>query len=373
MHVHLIEPRADGHRMQYVRRLIEQAPQGWTISLSTFAGALQHPGTQAAVAAANGRLQIQPIAGEAAFEKKLRGADGFRLQPAYWQLVRRHWQALSPAQRGSLVVLPYMDYVSYAIALLGSPFGHTPFAGIVMRPDFHWPEQGVVAPPAKHRALKRWLFLKLLRHPRLQRLVTIDASLLDWVAAHQPAGHQRLCYAEDPSDLQGLGGRAEARLRYGLRPAAPVVLLFGSIDMRKGVAHLLDLASHPVFPADAQLLFVGRQTDEVRSLLSRHAGKLPPGRLVVVDDYVNRQDEWLAFAAADFGWVAYEGFFGPSGVVAQCRQARLPMIHRGQGLIGYQLRQAQTVHSPWLHALGLQVSQLAPATNTTQQLQQVFA
>ena len=85
------------------------------------------------------------------------------------------------------------------------------------------------------------LFLRLLRHPRLQRLLTIDPSLRDWNARHKPQGHQRLCYADDPADLQGIGGRTQARTRYGLRPQGPVVLLFGSIDMRKGVAALLAL------------------------------------------------------------------------------------------------------------------------------------
>ena len=165
-HLHIVEPRADGHRMQYVRRLIEGAPVGTRISLSSFASALEHPGARAALAAAASPVNVHAIDGEQAFEQRTRGADGFGLQPAYWKLLRRHWRQLTPEMQGDVVIVPYLDYISYAIGLVGSPFGDTPISGIVMRPDFHWAEQGVVAPPVRHRLLKRMLFERLLRHRR---------------------------------------------------------------------------------------------------------------------------------------------------------------------------------------------------------------
>jgi len=62
---------------------------------------------------------------------------------------------------------------------------------------------------------------------------------------------------------------------------------------------------------------------------------LPQERLIAKDGYVDGQEEWLAFQAADWIWLAYEGFYGPSGVLAQARQVGKPVIHRGEGLIGY--------------------------------------
>ena len=372
MHVHIVEPRADGHRMQYVRRLIEHAPPDWPLTLSTFASAMDHPGTAAARQAGGQRLRVLPISGEDEFEARVRGADGFKLQPAYWQLLRRHWASLSQEQRGERVLVPYLDYISYAIGTVGSPFGPTPFAGVVMRPDFHWQAQGVVAPASRHGLLKRWLFLRLLRHPQLRSLVTIDPSLRDWVRQRAPAGAGRLHYADDPADLQGQGDRHAARQQLGLHAQGTVILMFGSIDLRKGVAAALDLVARPEFPADGQLLLVGRQSEEVRRLVASHPGATHPGRVVSLDRYVDRQDEWLAFAAADFGWLAYEGFFGPSGVLAQCRQAGLPMIHRAEGLIGYQLRKARQLHLAWLSAVGLRASQLSSDPASSGGLEQVY-
>lgn len=370
MHVHIIEPRADGHRMQYVRRLVEAAPTGWRLSLSTFPGALEHAGTQAVLAVGADRLQIVPMAGEAAFEKRLRGADGFSLQPALWRLFRQHWRSLAAAARGERVVVPYLDYVSYAVGALGSPFGNTSFSGIVMRPDFHWRSQGVRAPSARHAALKRLLFRRLLKSRRLHRLLTIDPSLRDWVATTRPRGHERLCYADDPADLRGLGDRAEARRHFGLRADATVVLLFGSIDLRKGVAGLLQLARRPDLPDAWQVLIVGRQSPDARALIADSA--LPPGRLVQVDRYVDRQEEWLAFRAADYGWVAYDGFYGPSGVLAQSEQAGLPVIHRGEGLIGYRLRGCSAPAPHWLAGSALQVGLLATPSSHVASIEQVM-
>ena len=359
--------------MQYVRRLIEGAPVGTRISLSSFASALAHPGARAALAAAASPVNVHAIDGEQAFEQRTRGADGFGLQPAYWKLLRRHWRQLTPEMQGDVVIVPYLDYISYAIGLVGSPFGDTPISGIVMRPDFHWAEQGVVAPPVRHRLLKRMLFERLLRHRRLRNLVTIDPSLRDWVAGHVPRGHERLRYADDPADLSGFGDRAAARVHFGLHAQASVLLLFGSIDLRKGVASLLDVAASPLFPADGQVLIVGRQSDAARVAIDAARARLPAHRFVIVDRYADRQDEWAAFSAADYGWLAYEGFYGPSGVLAQCRQARLGVVYRAAGLIGYQLRDAAPIAVDWLQAHGLHVARPEAGASTLADIGQVMA
>jgi hypothetical protein len=370
-HLHLIEPRADGHRMQYVRRLIECAPADMALSLSTLPAALDHPATRAAIAAGGARLRVHAIEGGTVWESSLRRGDGFGQQPAFWRLLRAHWRRLAPAARGDEAVLPYLDYASYAIGLFGSPFGGTPWRGLVMRPDFHWREQGVVAPPARHAVLKRRLFLRLLRQRDLVRLVTIDPSLRDWIAKRRPPGHERLRYADDPADLRGAGGRAEARAHFGLG-GGRVLLLFGSIDLRKGVRALLALAADPRWPADAQVLIVGRQSPEVKALVRERTAALPPACVVVADRFVDAQEEWLAFAAADFVWLAYEGFHGPSGVLAQCAQLGLTAIHRGEGLIGYHLRGAAALPWPLLDAHGLLAARVPTPAGPAQRLEQLL-
>jgi hypothetical protein len=359
-HIHFLEPRADGHRMQYVRRLIELVPQSCRMTLSTFPSSEGHVGFSQVVEAAQGRLHVQWMANEAAFDKRIHAANGLKLQPAYWSLFRRHWLSLSADEAGDMVVLPYLDYCSYAIGAIGSPFGLLPYSGIAMRPDFHWHEQGVVAPGSKHSAMKRWLFQRMLRQSSLRCLLTIDPSLRDWLARRRPTGFEKACYAQDPADLVGSGGRSEARKRYGVRDASVVVLVFGSIEIRKGIIQILQLAASECCPDSVQILIVGRQSPEVKQLIHTKEKGLDKDRIVCCDQFVDRQDEWLAFAAADLGWLAYDGFYGPSGVLAQFMQARLPVIHKGDGIIGYTLGHAQSCNIQWLNDAGLKCSIMPP-------------
>lgn len=334
--IHVLEPQADGHRMQYVRRILSEAPPDLRMVLSTFEESLEHPACRAALEARDGRVEIRTIAGGSTFRARVAGKDGFRLQPAYWNLFRRHWATLAVADRGDLVVVPYLDYCSYAMGLLGSPFGATPVSGVLMRPDFHWAEQGVVAPPSQQSGLKRWLFLRLLRNRHVSRLVTIDPSLRDWVGKHRPKGHERLGYVDDPSDMHGEGDSSAGRRHFGLDEDDQVILLFGAIDPRKGLRKFLEVLANQ--PSDSRVrgLVVGRLSPSARDLLENSG--IAASRIVCVDRYVDAQEEWLAFQTATWIWVAYEGFYGPSGVLAQAAQVGKPILHNGQGLIGYMAR-----------------------------------
>jgi glycosyltransferase involved in cell wall biosynthesis len=163
--------------------------------------------------------------------------------------------------------------------------------------------------------------------------VTIDPSLNDWVQRLKPIGLEKLVYVVDPSDLKGTASRSDARLHFGLPDHAKVVLMFGNIDQRKGVRGLMELLAHTDTPTDIVGLIVGKQSEIAREMIARAC--IPSQRLVTLDHYVGAEDEWLSFQAADWIWVAYEGFFGPSGVLAQAAQLGKPVIHNGLGLIGY--------------------------------------
>ena len=322
--------------MQYVRRLLEALPPDQDVALSTFPSSLDHPSFAKVREVGGARLQVHCMGGEQEFKAKVKGKDGFGLHPAYWSLFRRHWRSLSPEVRGTHVMVPYLDYCSYAIAALGSPFGKTPFEGILMRPDFHWAEMGVKAPPSKLGWLKKVLLLRLLKYPKTLRLFTIDPSLRDWAAKHKPLGHERIEYMEDPSDMHGVGENKEGRAFFGIPEGKKVILLFGAIDPRKGLKGLLNLLRNPSTGRDILALVVGRQNEAAKCMIRSAA--LPQAKLIARDGYVDSQEEWLAFQAADWIWLAYEGFYGPSGVLAQARQVGKPVIHRGEGLIGYYFR-----------------------------------
>jgi hypothetical protein len=320
--------------MQYVRRLVAQAAPGIKIVLSTFPSSRDHAAFEQVLVVGNDRLEVKWIAGEEKFKTSIAGKDGLSLHPAYWRLFRKHWRCLKASSKAQVIV-PYLDYCSYAIGVLGSPFGRNRFSGIVMRPDFHWKEMGVKAPPSKLGWLKKSLILRLLKNSYLHRLVTIDPSLNDWARRHKPTGLEKLVYVVDPSDLRGESTRSDARNRLGVPEDACVLLLFGAVDLRKGLVNFLNLLAHADTPANVIGLVIGKESDAaIAAILTAN---LPTGRLVVYNRYVNAEEEWQAFLAADWVWTAYEGFYGPSGVLAQASQMNLRVIHNGLGLIGYTL------------------------------------
>ncbi len=315
MHLHLIEPLASGHRLQFVRRLVETPLPGLTWSFSTFAGTRAHP---AFAALAPRFTTIHDIADEAGHQSLNAGTRGLRASRLWWRLLHRHWQGLPPRAREAPQLVPYLDYFLYAAGLHGSPFGSAPLAGISMRPSFHYRAMGVRAPRALAAPVQRWLLQRLLARPELVRFFTLDEPLADWLRTHRPQVAGKVTYVQDPADLGGSGGAAEGRARYGVRSGQRVVLTFGSISAI-GVDALLAALAAPACPTDVAALVVGLWQPDLRPLLDSPAARAlrQAGRLHLHDAYADPQDEHLAFAAADAVWIGYRRFYGSSGVLMQ--------------------------------------------------------
>lgn len=339
MHIHLVEPLSSGHRLQFVRRLVE-APAGGDVrwSLSTFRSTRDHP----AFAAIAPRLaEIHDLPGdEPAFLAGVRGRSGLAQSWAWWDLLHGHWRGLDAARRGDLAFVPFLDYCLYAAGWKGLPFGGTPAAGIVMRPSFHYRAMGVEAPGGWGGLAQRWLLGRLLARPELTRLLTIDEPLHGWIAAHRPRLAAKTAYIQDPADLAPGATRAAGRARFGVAVGQRAVLVFGAISTRKGIDALLDALADPACPTDLAALVVGRWEDAARGQLAGPAATAlrAAGRLHIHDAYVDAADEALAFAAADLAWLGYRDFHGSSGVLMQAAQAGLPVIGCRAGLVGWTIR-----------------------------------
>lgn len=336
MHLHLIEPLASGHRLQFVRRLVETPLPGLTWSFSTFAGTRAHP---AFAALAPRFTTIHDIADEAGHQSLSAGTRGLRASRLWWRLLHRHWQGLPPRAREAPQLVPYLDYFLYAAGLHGSPFGSAPLAGISMRPSFHYRAMGVRAPRALAAPVQRWLLQRLLARPELVRFFTLDEPLADWLRTHRPQVAGKVTYVQDPADLGGSGGAAEGRARYGVRSGQRVVLTFGSISAIKGVDALLAALAAPACPTDVAALVVGLWQPDLRPLLDSPAARAlrQAGRLHLHDAYADPQDEHLAFAAADAVWIGYRRFYGSSGVLMQAARTGVPVIGCRDGLVGWSI------------------------------------
>ena len=220
-----------------------------------------------------------------------------------------------------LIILPYLDYCFHAIALAGDAFGGVPWAGITMR--------------LKHGAgldTRRIVMPLLLRQSALR----VVFSLTDIEVGRRPVGRAvKLRYLPDPGDLREMPSRVSARRDLGIPNDVLVILVYGTIDHRKGLVPLtaaLESAGAP----NAVLLVVGRQSHEMRSFLSasRFAIRRSQGLLREVNEFVGDKMQGQAFAAADVVWLGYVGHLAMSGVLVLAGLARRAVIVTRAGEMG---------------------------------------
>ena len=129
----------------------------------------------------------------------------------------------------------------------------------------------------------------------------------------------------------------------GIPADARVVLLFGSLDIRKGVKSLLEWIATSGDP-DLFLLAVGQETPEVARLLDGdYAQSLAArGSILRINRFVSDEEEQMAFAAADVAWLKYEGFYQMSGVLVKAARAGLKLELPECGVLGWYRQRLET-------------------------------
>ncbi|MCF8196370.1 MAG: hypothetical protein K9J38_10270 [Polynucleobacter sp.] len=263
-------------------------------------------------------------------------------QVRYWYACRKAYKKASIANKIELVFLPYLDRLIYAFSILGSPFKNTPSSGIVMRPTFHHYEMDIKSSNMagySNLFLKPFLFRRALKLKSLKSIFTIDLSFLRFSQDRLPTEWTKIQYFPDPADQTHLSNKELARHHFCIDLDKVVILLYGSIDMRKGVIGALEWTLQARSNGiKAQLLILGRQSEEVRqyfknSLTAKNL--FDDNALFVVDRYIESDEENLAFSAADLVWLKYRHFDQMSGVMVKAGMLDLPMALPDHGVMGW--------------------------------------
>ena len=341
MRLLLVELEGGGHNMVlYTRLLLREIERcGWSATLLTTTSGSQHPAFRVLSSEQHKRLDTLVIPEIAGF------TDTGSVELLLSQI--RIWRALESACRMNggfadydLIYCINMDKFEKAIALLGSPFGGRPFAGMLTNPKFHRAPLRL-GPKSRADFLYKALFKRLLRLSDLKCLTVIDEFFKQFCAKASIPYFEKITAVPDTGELTAQIPVKSARRDLGIAVDAFVVLLYGNLSRRKGVAELLR-AIKSIDSEKVVALIAGRADAEIEALLDANGCQAmqESGNLIVRSRFHDDIEEAQLFAAADVVWLGYVGgAYGSSGVLFQAGSAGVPVIAMELGLIGRMVRE----------------------------------
>lgn len=325
LNVAIFEPEPDGHHLALYTRTIIGAlnRRGHRVHLVTTERSSQHKAFKTLI--------------EAGLEFDTHFMPDSPTRPEEGDLARllaqfrRRWNYhqgyldLIRKEKLDAVYMVNLDQADLAIAVKGSPFGKTPFAGMLIGRQFH-------AGNKMRDRIFRPVFRRLLKLPKLRKLLVLDGLLFEYVKGWK--GAEKVVHSPDVGNLAPLDPTASPRAELGIPTDSFVVLAYGALSLRKGVKEVIDgVAATPT----ASLLLAGKRDSEVEALLGdTEPVKLQSqGRLFEVRGFLDDQQESQVFHASDVVWLGYRNWLGMSGVLILAAIAGKPVICHNEGLIAH--------------------------------------
>jgi glycosyltransferase involved in cell wall biosynthesis len=331
----IVEPNAAGHRAVWARWITNQmSARGWKVVVATSRQALEEE-SFSWIGGGRGSLPVVTV-DLALNEKPATGEVALLRQEMHrHRLIKRLYKQARGEHEFDVVLLPFGDYLLHAAALVGSPFGGTPWVTVVMGPTFHHKTVGVNTPPPSHLTVRRALFRRFLTARRLIGCLTIDESLYVYLQSN-PKLMSKVDYLADPATPLALPSRDAARAAFGIPDDAVTLLVTGGLSARKGLRHLAS-ALRALGRSDLHALLVGKADAATREWLRSPevADLIGRGVLHVMDRWIDDETVAASLAAADIGWLGYERHWRSSGVLVQCAQSGLPVLACDEGVIGW--------------------------------------
>lgn len=337
----IIEPNLTGHHSIYLKNIVTIAHKNncnLTIVTTSLKANEEH--LQSINFYSNKTMEVitlPPPSGTNVFGNAF--ADFIR-EISYWKFFRSAYKFTTKIKSIDIIFLPFFDYCLYAIGLLGSPFGNKVFSGICMRPYFHHKEMSIIAPHGKSDHIKKFLFTRLISNEKLFHIFTIDESLYNFALNRNDTEWEKVKYLPDPADLEGHYTQLQSRNELKLPTNATIILVYGSLDERKGIDTLISAITSMTFPNNFHILLVGQQDKKIKSILQEDAAMTlkNQGKLHEINCFVDARTEALAFAATDAVWLGYKNHYTMSGVLVLAAKAKRPVIATSDGLIGWHVR-----------------------------------
>lgn len=239
------------------------------------------------------------------------------------------------------VLLMYFDHVQLALGYdlrFPRPIG---ISGIYFRPTLHYG-----ATVNANRSVREWvtatrkrvLLSRALRNPHLRHLFCFDP----YAVAYLSTLRAEVDAVVLPEPLDEPRGTKEAALLRDIPPGRRVLLLFGSLDERKGVGTALDALS-ALTDAEQELfalVLAGRIMGPDRPHLLERIERFKATtrvHVVIEDRFLDEEEIQPLVRACDLVLLTYLHHVGSSGVLVRAARAGVPVLASDYGLLGIQV------------------------------------
>ncbi|WP_412060583.1 glycosyltransferase [Rubrivirga sp. IMCC45206] len=326
----IVAPYAGGHHAEYLRWIVGGLATRDVGRIAVAAHPVLLDAESDALAAVDTRaLDVSPLAAPGSL-----WAAGRAVGAVVGDAIR--------AARAAQVFLPALDHTQLALAT-GLRFEvPTRVSGILLRATLHEPATGL---GDRISRLRKTALLRLAaRNPHLGAVLALDP---DAVAPLRRLGLDAR-WLPDPVETPAPGRSAGAvRASLGVEDGRTMLLLFGSLEVRKGVFDVLEALTDVPDEAARRLalVVVGKTYDDMRPRLRAavDAARQTAAHVVFQERFVPDGELDDLVTAADVVLAPYRGHVGSSGVVLRAAAAGRPLLATAEGMVGREVR---------AHALG---------------------
>jgi glycosyltransferase involved in cell wall biosynthesis len=234
------------------------------------------------------------------------------------------------------VLLMYFDHVQLSLAY-GLRFDWPlSISGIFFRPTFHYRALGM-GEERISAARKRVTLAAALRNPHLRYLFCFDQFAVRYFRTRSRVQAVPL---PEPLYDPTTGSSPRSPILEDVEPGRRRLLLFGSIDERKGIGPVLDALASLSDRDQSQLALVlaGRVGDGVVERIGRFDSESNV-QVVLEDRYVDEEEIQPLVRGCDLVLLTYVHHVGSSGVLVRAARAGVPVLSSDYGLLGAQVRQ----------------------------------
>jgi glycosyltransferase involved in cell wall biosynthesis len=304
---------------------------------------LAHPDTAARIAATpNTELHVARLPD--GFEESR--SSTFARDRLHGRLAAHYIRLLHPDH----FVLMLFDHAQLSLAVdLRFPWP-VAISGIYFRPSFHYGSLGGPPQTSGDRVkgvVKQLVLRAALRNPHLRTLFSLDPFAVPYI--ERWSTHTEAVVLPEP--LEHRQPAAGSSLLDDLEPDRRRLVVFGSLDERKGIGVVLDALQ--ALPRQAQRALtlvlggpvIGSGRVELLARLREFAAHSDV-ELRLEDRFIPESDVQRLLAGCDLSLLTYQRPVGSSGVLIRAAAAGIPVLATDYGVVGEQVRR---------HRLGIAV------------------